>query len=214
VSWARRRSFSAGLDRRIDADDLDHLDRVPAHVAALVRACWELGGRPELVGLRLRPWAHLVGFGVHWSTKSRRYSTTMGALRRVAFAKRRRVRDGIPLDAFGRAEDDQAAVVIASWAERLGTSVRFVRRLVFEPHRLRQARPPPPHRRLRPGRLHRGRPGRRGRTAGDGPEGSIGDAVDRVPPGSAQAVPCPATGGPTVGCTAAASPARMTLNGG
>jgi integrase len=37
-SWARRRSFGAGLDRRIDADDLDHLDRVPAHVAALVRA--------------------------------------------------------------------------------------------------------------------------------------------------------------------------------
>jgi hypothetical protein len=104
-------SFSAGLDRRLDADDLDHLDhldRLPAHVAALVRACWELGARPELAGLRLRPWAHMLGFGGHWSTKSRRYSTTMGALRRarVAFAKRHRAKDGIPLDAFGRAEDD------------------------------------------------------------------------------------------------------------
>jgi hypothetical protein len=60
----------------------------------------------------------MLGFRGHWSTKSRRYSTTMGALRRarVTFAKRRRARDGIPLDAFGRAEDDQAAVVIASWS--------------------------------------------------------------------------------------------------
>ncbi|HYN19120.1 MAG TPA: replication initiator, partial [Actinomycetes bacterium] len=89
-------SFGAGLDRRIDADDLDHLDGLSAHVAALVRACWELGARPELNSLRLRPWAHMLGFGGHWSTKSRRYSTTMGALRRarVAFAKRRRARDG------------------------------------------------------------------------------------------------------------------------
>jgi hypothetical protein len=111
-------SFGAGLDRRLhDADDLDHLDGLPAHVAELVRACWALGGRPELERLRLRAWAHMLGFGGHWSTKSRRYSTTMGVLRRarVAFAKRRRAKDGVPLDAWGRPEDDQAAVVIASW---------------------------------------------------------------------------------------------------
>jgi hypothetical protein len=67
--------------------------------------------------LRLRAWAHMLGFGGHWSTKSRRYSTTFGVLRRarVAFAKRRRARDGVPLDAWGRPEDDQAAIVIASW---------------------------------------------------------------------------------------------------
>jgi hypothetical protein len=112
-------SFGAGLDRRLtDADDLDHLGKLPAHVAELVRACWELGGQPELEGLRLRAWAHMLGFGGHWSTKSRRYSTTMGALRRarVAFAKRRRARDGVPLDAFGRAEDDQDVIVVATWA--------------------------------------------------------------------------------------------------
>jgi hypothetical protein len=110
-------SFGAGLDRRIGDDDLDHLDSLPAHVAALVRACWELGGRPELHRLRLRAWAHMLGFGGHWSTKSRSYSTTFTVLRRarVQFAKRRRARDGIPLDAWGRPEDDQAAVVITSW---------------------------------------------------------------------------------------------------
>ena len=75
-------------------------------------------GRPELDGLRLRAWAHMLGFGGHWSTKSRRYSTTMTVLRRarVAFAKRRRAKDGVSLDAWGRPDDDdQAVVVVASW---------------------------------------------------------------------------------------------------
>jgi replication initiator protein RepSA len=59
----------------------------------------------------------MLGFGGHWSTKSRRYSTTMTVLRRarVAFAKRRRAGDGVPLDAWERPEDDQVAIVIASW---------------------------------------------------------------------------------------------------
>jgi hypothetical protein len=110
-------SFGSGLDRRLTEDDLDHLDKLPAHVGELVRACWELGGHPELEGLRLRAWAHMLGFRGHWSTKSRRYSTTMTVLRRarVAFAKRRRARDGVPLDAWGRPEDDQAVIVVASW---------------------------------------------------------------------------------------------------
>jgi hypothetical protein len=110
-------SFGSGLDRRLTVDDLERLDGLPAHVAELVRAAWSLGGRPELGGLRLRAWAHMLGFGGHWSTKSRRYSTTFTVLRRarVAYAKRRRTRDGIPLDAFGQPEDDQAVIVVASW---------------------------------------------------------------------------------------------------
>jgi hypothetical protein len=111
-------SFGAGLDHRLhDADDLEHLDQLPAHVAELVRAAWALGGRPELDRLRLRAWAHMLGFGGHWSTKSRRYSTTFTVLRRarVAFAKRRRAHDGVPLDGWDRPEDDQAVIVVASW---------------------------------------------------------------------------------------------------
>jgi hypothetical protein len=76
-------SFGSGLDRRLDADDLDHLDQLPAHVAELVRAAWALGSRPELEDLRLRAWAHMLGFRGHRSTKSRRYSTTMTVLRRA-----------------------------------------------------------------------------------------------------------------------------------
>jgi hypothetical protein len=111
-------SFGAGLDRRLTVDDdLAGLDNLPLHVAGLARAAWELGGRPELDGLRLRAWAHMLGFGGHWSTKSRRYSTTFTVLRRarVAYVKRRRARDGVPLDAWGRPEEDQAVIVVASW---------------------------------------------------------------------------------------------------
>ena len=61
-------SYGAALDRRLAADDLDHLDGLPAHIGELVRAAWELGGHPELDGLRLRAWAHMLGYGGHWST--------------------------------------------------------------------------------------------------------------------------------------------------
>jgi hypothetical protein len=104
------------LDHRVGDGDFDDLE-LPAHVAELVRACWELGARPSLRSLRLRKWAHMLGFGGHFSTKSRRYSTTLRALRRarVAYAIRRRHGDTLPLDAWGQAEDDQAVLVVASW---------------------------------------------------------------------------------------------------
>jgi hypothetical protein len=104
------------LDHRIGEVELEDLD-MPAHVAELVRACWELGARPSLARLRLRKWAHMLGFGGHFSTKSRRYSTTLGALRRarVAYAIRRRRGDTLALDAWGRPEDDQAVIVVATW---------------------------------------------------------------------------------------------------
>jgi hypothetical protein len=104
------------LDHRVGEVELESLD-VPAHVVELVRACWELGARPGLGALRLRKWAHMLGFGGHFSTKSRRYSTTLGTLRRarVAYAIRRRRGDALPLDAWGRPQDDQAEIVVASW---------------------------------------------------------------------------------------------------
>jgi hypothetical protein len=104
------------LDHRIGEAELDDLN-LPTHVAELVRACFELGSWPGLAGLRLREWAHMLGFGGHFSTKSRRYSTTLGALRRarVAYAIRRRSGNTLPLDAWGRPEGDQVVIVVASW---------------------------------------------------------------------------------------------------
>src|SRR4029453_4521017 len=79
-------SFGSGLDRRLTADDLDCLDQLPAHVAKLVQAAWGGGGPPQFERWGLQGGAHMLGFGGHWSTKSRRYSTTMGALRRARVA--------------------------------------------------------------------------------------------------------------------------------
>ena len=70
------------LDRRLRVTDLDHLDALLSpHLARMVRTAWDLGGRPELAHLRLRAWAHTLGFRGHWLTKSRSYSTTFAALR-------------------------------------------------------------------------------------------------------------------------------------
>ena len=104
------------LDHRIGEAELEELE-VPAHVAELVRACFELGARPSLAGLRLGKWAHMLGFGGHFSTKSRRYSTTLGALRRarVAYAIRRRrgntAAAGCLGSARGRPGDDRGRVL-------------------------------------------------------------------------------------------------------
>ena len=59
----------------------------------------------------------MLGFGGHFSTKSRRYSTTLGALRRArtAYAIRRRRGDTRPQDTWDRPEDGQAVIVVASW---------------------------------------------------------------------------------------------------
>lgn len=78
------------LDHKLRAADLERLDLSP-HLTRLVHTAWDLGERPELAHLRLRHWAHTLGFRGHWLTKSRRYSTTFAALRdgRAAWARRR-----------------------------------------------------------------------------------------------------------------------------
>ncbi len=104
------------LDRPIrSARDLARR-ALPEHVRRLVEAAWRLGGRPELAGLRLRAWAHQLGYGGHCTTKSRRYSTTFTALRRARHEHaRRRAFGGTPLDAWGRPEHEKAAVQVTGW---------------------------------------------------------------------------------------------------
>jgi hypothetical protein len=104
------------LDHRIGEVELEDLD-LPAHVAELVRACWELGGHPDLAELRLRQWAHMLGFGGHFSTKSRRYSTTLGALReaRARFAACRRRVVAVGRQELGNAVAAGSVVVLACW---------------------------------------------------------------------------------------------------
>lgn len=72
---------TGALDRPLKfAAELAQLD-ISDHAGQLIRTAWTLGARKDLEHLRLRAWAHMLGFRGHFSTKSRRYSTTLGALR-------------------------------------------------------------------------------------------------------------------------------------
>ncbi|MCX5462183.1 replication initiator [Streptomyces albidoflavus] len=72
---------TGALDRPLKfAAELAQFD-ISDHARRLIRTAWALGARKDLEDLRLRAWAHMLGFRGHFSTKSRRYSTTLGALR-------------------------------------------------------------------------------------------------------------------------------------
>jgi hypothetical protein len=60
------------------------------HHGRLIRAAWQLGHHPHEDFQALRRWAHMLGFRGHFATKSRRYSTTLRALRIARVTWRRR----------------------------------------------------------------------------------------------------------------------------
>ena len=105
-----------GLMHRLSASDLDRL-RLRPHVERLVRTAWNLATRPELRPLRLRRWAHALGFRGHCFTKSRRYSTTFTRLRRARHEHQlRRAHGGESRDPWGRPVADGASVEHKHWA--------------------------------------------------------------------------------------------------
>ncbi|MFG2210363.1 replication initiator protein RepSA [Streptomyces sp. NPDC048638] len=80
AKYATKAAETTGtLDRRIG--ELAELDRhqVPDHTRRLITACKALD--PLYPDRRLWAWAHMLGFRGHFSSKSRRYSTTLGELR-------------------------------------------------------------------------------------------------------------------------------------
>lgn len=82
AKYATKAAENTGtLDRRIG--ELAELDRheVPDHTRRLIRACRDLDRvYPDR---RLWAWAHMLGFRGHFSSKSRRYSVTLGSLRQT-----------------------------------------------------------------------------------------------------------------------------------
>ncbi len=78
---------AGGADRRLRSAYEIGLLPVTDHARAMMATCWALGGDPRYEHLRLRAWAHMLGFRGHFLTKARRYSITFGALRtaRVRF---------------------------------------------------------------------------------------------------------------------------------
>lgn len=60
---------------------IDTAPGLTAHARRLMHTAWELGELAQYERLKLRTWAHQVGFRGHILTKSQRYSTTYTALR-------------------------------------------------------------------------------------------------------------------------------------
>jgi hypothetical protein len=87
------------------------------HVCRLVQASHDLARTPGLDLERLDRWTHMLGFRGHTFTKSRRFSTTFGALRRArADYQRRAEREarGLPDDH----DDDTTLVINIEYAGR------------------------------------------------------------------------------------------------
>jgi hypothetical protein len=90
-----------GIMHRLGARDLTL--RVRPHVRRYIECAWQLAAELHLRGLRLRRWAHALGFRGHCFTKSRHYSTTFTALRRARHEHvLRRLHGGEPRDPWGR----------------------------------------------------------------------------------------------------------------
>jgi hypothetical protein len=114
-----------------DANSLrDAQEQRPAHLRELTRTCRDLGKRarvhdPQTPYLRLARWAHMLGFRGHFSTKSRRYSVTLGRLRRARhrfqqIAAQAR-HDGAALNTRDLeerllADDQDTTLVVGSWS--------------------------------------------------------------------------------------------------
>ena len=69
------------LPAKITADNAAVYADPRTHQGRLIGACLRLGGHPHEDFQALRRWAHMLGYRGHFATKSRRYSTTMRALR-------------------------------------------------------------------------------------------------------------------------------------
>ncbi|MFJ2474188.1 replication initiator protein RepSA [Streptomyces sp. NPDC087659] len=112
AKYATKAAETTGtVDRRIGNREVLVLLEVPDHPRRLIEACFDLDAAyPDR---RLRAWAHMLGFRGHFSSKSRRYSTTLGALRQV----RADYRAAQQRDELGLPDPDQdpTVLVLADW---------------------------------------------------------------------------------------------------
>ncbi|AYC40808.1 replication initiator protein RepSA [Streptomyces griseorubiginosus] len=111
AKYATKAAETTGtVDRRVGNKEVLELLGIPEHPRRLIEACLDLHGLyPDR---KLRDWAHMLGFRGHFSSKSRRYSTTLGALRqtradyRAAQERQARGLDDTPPD---------TVIVLADW---------------------------------------------------------------------------------------------------
>ncbi len=121
------------VSSRLRPDTVRDYARHDTHPGRQIDTCWYLGGRPhdpedpgadewdrdqwaETWG-RLQRRAHMLGFGGHFSTRSRRYSTTLGALRQARRDWRREHTTAGPQnDLDDQADDDTTEIIVSSLA--------------------------------------------------------------------------------------------------
>jgi len=90
--------------------------RCSAHYRAMITTAWELGARQATGDARFRQWAHMLGYGGHFLTKSRRYSVTFGQLRAARTSYRRAQRHpGGERDPWGRPLDETVVLILTTW---------------------------------------------------------------------------------------------------
>ena len=112
AKYATKTLTAPGLpSQRLRHDgDIENL-RCTAHYRRMITTAWQLGNtRPAS---RCRAWAHMLGYGGHFLTKSRRYSVTFGQLRKARTDHRRATRPpDADRDAWGRALDETVVLVL------------------------------------------------------------------------------------------------------
>ncbi|MGW7607184.1 replication initiator protein RepSA [Streptomyces sp. NPDC054766] len=111
AKYATKAAETTGtLDRPVSNREAAILLGVPEHTWRLLDACFDL--EPLYPDRRLRAWAHMLGFRGHFSTKSRRYSTTLGELRQArADFRAAQEREALGLDD----REPDTVLVLADW---------------------------------------------------------------------------------------------------
>ncbi|MFF2506187.1 replication initiator protein RepSA [Streptomyces sp. NPDC058067] len=111
AKYATKAAETTGtVDRRIGNREAATLLGLPDHSRRLIEACFDLA--PAYPERRLTAWAHMLGFRGHFSSKSRRYSTTLGTLRQIrADYRAAQEREALGLDGH----EPDTVLVLASW---------------------------------------------------------------------------------------------------
>ncbi|MBV8992270.1 MAG: replication initiation protein [Pseudonocardiales bacterium] len=109
AKYATKSAEDFGLGERRTTPEAVALLDVCDHVGRLVCTAWQLGEHPAYEGLRR--WVHMLGFRGHFASKSRRYSTTLGAIR----AERRSYRQRQGVEDVRELIDDDATLVVSHW---------------------------------------------------------------------------------------------------
>ena len=100
---------------RITADNVGYYGHSRSHQGRLIRAAWHLGSHDHPDFRALRRWAHMLGYRGHFSTKSRRYSTTLRALRKARADYHRRQH---PYPSAGHGDHAVITLTRLTWAGR------------------------------------------------------------------------------------------------